>query len=75
MASTVCYGELCQLAETVSSAETFNLIETLAERIATAIFETYSAVKAVQLTIRKPNAPVSHIVDHVGISISRTRDG
>lgn len=75
MASTVCYGELCQLAEDVSSAQTFNLIETLAERIATAIFDRFYTVQKAQLTIRKPNAPVSHIVDHVGVSITRSRNG
>lgn len=75
MSSTVCYGALCQLAEDISSAQTFNLIETLAERIATAIFERFAAVVQTQLTIRKPNAPVSHIVDHVGVSITRSRHG
>ena len=75
MTSTVCYGELCQLAEEVSSAQSFNLVETLAERIATAIFDTFATVKSVELTIRKPNAPVSHVVDHVGVSIKRLRNG
>ena len=74
MANTVCYGELCQLVENVSSAETFNLIESLAERIAISVFNAHHLVKQVEITIRKPNAPISHHVDHVGVSIVRHRN-
>lgn len=73
MDTTVCYGELCTLVEEVSSSETFNLIETLAERLAATIFERFNIVQRVELTIRKPSAPILHNVDYVAVSLVRTR--
>ncbi|MFC6199437.1 dihydroneopterin aldolase [Ponticaulis profundi] len=73
MDETVCYGEICDLVCAVSEADVFNLIETLADRIASAIFEKFALISALEIEIRKPNAPVRHIVDYVGIAIRRER--
>lgn len=73
MNETVCYGAVCDLASKVSQSETFNLIETLADRIAAAILGEFDLVQSVEIEIRKPSAPVSHIIDHVGVSVKRTR--
>lgn len=75
MDDTVCYGEICDLVVRVSEAEVFNLIETLAERIASAIFAQFQPVRRVRIEIRKPRAPIRHIVNHVGIAIERERHG
>lgn len=75
MTTTVCYGELCDLVERVSSGQTFNLIESLAESLATSIFASFSMVQTVDLTIRKPNAPIRHNVDFVAVAIVRNRNG
>ena len=75
MADTVCYGELCDIAERLSAGATFNLIETFAHRIAEEILRTYGAVTSVRVRIRKPSAPIRHAVDHVGVEIQRRRDG
>ncbi len=53
----------------------FNLIETFAERIADAILAKWVIVEEVTVTVRKPSAPIRHLVDHVGVSITRTRNG
>lgn len=75
MEETVHYGEVCDLAEELSSKTVFNLIETFAARIATAILEKWGIVEEVTVTVRKPSAPIRHLVDHVGVSITRTRNG
>ena len=73
MEATVCYGELCSLVQSISQTQTFNLIESLGERVIAAILEAYDLVQEVEITIRKPNAPIAHHVDHVAVSIKRAR--
>jgi dihydroneopterin aldolase len=75
MEDTVCYGELCDIAERLSASATFNLIETFAHRIAEEILAAYPSVTEVRVRIRKPSAPIRHAVDHVGVEIERRRNG
>jgi dihydroneopterin aldolase/2-amino-4-hydroxy-6-hydroxymethyldihydropteridine diphosphokinase len=70
---TVGYEQLCDIAGRVSGATRFDLIETLADRIATTILDTYPAVSETSVTIRKPSAPVSAVLDHVGVEARRYR--
>ncbi|MBK8199039.1 MAG: dihydroneopterin aldolase [Acidobacteria bacterium] len=74
MRDAVDYGALCDLAEKLSAETVFNLIETFAERIAQAVLDTQPLVARVSITVRKPSAPIRHFVDHVGVSIVRSRD-
>lgn len=75
MKNTVCYGEVCDLICEVSASEAFNLIETLGERIMSALFESFELITQIDVEIRKPNAPIRHIVDHVGVVMTRSRHG
>tara|TARA_R110000765_G_scaffold4168_2_gene13308 strand:+ start:1065 stop:1430 length:366 start_codon:yes stop_codon:yes gene_type:complete len=75
MSDTVHYGELCDLATEVSAATVFNLIETLAHKLAEAILVKFPLVQTVTITVRKPSAPIKYAVDHVGVSVTRRRDG
>lgn len=73
MSATVCYGDLCTLAQDVSCRSTFNLIEVLARNIIDEIFCTYPLVRHVALRVRKPSAPIRHFVDYVGVEVSQAR--
>ena len=52
-----------------------NRRKTFAERIADAILQKWDIVEEVTVTVRKPSAPIRHLVDHVGVSITRARNG
>lgn len=69
----ICYGSLCKLAESVSDAGPYNLIETFADRVIEAIFERFASVTKAKVTIRKPGAPIESNFDTVGVSIERLR--
>lgn len=56
LARTVSYADIAQRAEAILAGPTMELIETLAEQIASAAL-TYAPVEAVEVTIRKPHAP------------------
>ena len=68
------YAALCDLAHEISASGPFNLIETLAERIGHGVMETFPLVSTVRVRIRKPNAPIRHFLDHVGVEIELSRD-
>ena len=72
-ARTLCYDGLCRLAAEVSDAGPFDLIETLAERIADAVLARHPSVASVRVEVRKPAAPLSAMVDHVGVEATRIR--
>lgn len=75
IAQTVCYAGLCDLAAEISKRTNFDLIESLGEQISLEILDRYSIVRSVTVEVRKPSAPISHPVDHVGISVTRSRNG
>lgn len=74
MKDAVDYGKVCDLAQEISASGPFNLIETLAERIGQGVMETFPLVSRVRVRIRKPNAPIRHFLDHVGVEIELSRD-
>ena len=72
-AKTLCYSSLCDLAAEVSSSGRFNLIETLADRIANGVLTRFAVVSEVRVRIRKPFAPIAAVLDHVGAEVLRRR--
>ena len=71
---TPCYDQICQIATATILGERSKLLETVAERICENLFERFPDVHEIHLEIRKPSAPVSAIVDTVGVRIERKRD-
>lgn len=64
--STVNYLEVYNLVKELFLKEKFNLIETINNRIGNAILNHYGMISAVEVSIRKPNAPLG-IIDSVEI--------
>ena len=72
-AQAVCYASVYETVNEIMTGEPANLIETLAERIATAVLGRFPAVDGIRIAIRKPSAPVKGVLDHAGVEISRRR--
>lgn len=76
VSKTVNYAEVAQLVQSEITGEPVNLIETLADRIASRVLDL-SHVKAVQVTVHKPNAPIvmpdQSPVDFRDVSVIVTR--
>ncbi|MDQ7906944.1 dihydroneopterin aldolase [Phytohabitans sp. ZYX-F-186] len=72
VADTVHYGELAERLVTAVAGEPVNLIETLAERLA-GICLADSRVRAVTVTVHKPQAPIPHQFADVAVTITRRR--
>ena len=72
VANTVHYGELADRLIAIVTGEPVRLIETLANRLAAACL-TDPRVAAVELTVHKPQAPITHEFTDVSVTIRRER--
>lgn len=66
---TVDYGTAFEVIEKIVTGERRFLIEALALDVAKALVGRYSQIRSAQITIRKPNAPVRGILDHVEVTV------
>lgn len=67
---TVHYGEVAETIVAIVAGEPVNLIETLAERIATAVLADNRLV-SVRVTVHKPSAPIEAEFSDVSVTIER----
>ena len=70
---SVNYGEVCHLVQEFATSHTFRLLEALAENLVEELLIRYPSLSQVDLTIRKPWAPVGLPLESVGVAISRKR--
>ncbi|TCO74401.1 dihydroneopterin aldolase [Marinisporobacter balticus] len=71
---TVHYGEAYALVKDIVENKRFDLIEALVEDIAKEILNQFQLVKEINVTIRKPEAPVAGIFDYFGVEIRRKQN-
>ena len=70
LADTIDYGEVvCRIIE-VGTQQSFQLIEALAEEIATVILAQF-AVNRVHLTVKKLHPPIDQPIDYFAVEIFR----
>ncbi|ODT22267.1 MAG: dihydroneopterin aldolase [Microbacterium sp. 69-7] len=74
VADTVHYGEFADQVAAVLSGDPADLLETVAQRIADRAL-AYARVDAVEVTIHKPQAPITVPFDDVSVTIRRAREG
>ena len=70
---TVDYGAIAKGIVAVIEGEHVDLIEKLADRIAAMILD-FPAVRRVQVTVHKPNAPIVVPFDDVSVTVERSRE-
>ena len=74
LTKTVDYGDVHHSVRGIVEGEPANLIETVAERVATAILENHSSVDEVRVKVEKPDVRLGHtILDSAAVEISRHR--
>lgn len=71
VADTVHYGELAEKVVAIVEGEPVNLIETLADRIATAVLGDERVVFAA-VTVHKPHAPIRAQFSDVSVTVHRS---
>ena len=67
------YAKVVKTIRRVFTAEKYDLIERAAQVIADAVLDEYEDIFKVEVTLKKPEAPISADFDYVAVSITRER--
>lgn len=70
---TINYAEVYQLCKKIVEGSGYNLIEALAEHIASEILTEYWKVQEVNVTVTKPDPPIPGHYQSVAVEITRSR--
>ena len=70
---TVSYAKVVKTIRRVFTAEKYDLIERAAQIIADAVLDEFDDIFKVEVTLKKPEAPISAEFDYVAVSIMRER--
>lgn len=71
---TVHYGMVYEKIKEVVEKQRFDLIEALGHHICKSVLTEFTEIEKMQITIRKPAAPVNGLFDYMAVEISRTRE-
>ncbi len=70
---TVSYAKVVKTIRRVFTAEKYDLIERVSQVIADAVLDEFEDIFKVEVTLKKPEAPISADFDYVAVSITRER--
>jgi len=71
---SVSYGDVYEVIKEIVEGKPFNLLEALAENIASEVLGRFSLIQGIKVIVKKPEAPVPGIFDYFGVEIYRKRD-
>ncbi len=71
--NTISYSEAIEFIKEIITEKSFDLVETVAENVSKKLFEKYSLLEKLELTIKKPEAPIDEDFEYVGVKIIRCR--
>ena len=72
---TVSYSKMVKRASYAFTAEKYDLIEKAAQEVADILLREFPKLQAVDVTVRKPEAPIKAEFESVAVSIRRERNG
>lgn len=68
--ATVDYGVAFGVIEKIITGQRRYLIEALALEVARALAKRFPQIRRAEITVRKPNAPVAGVLDHVEVTVA-----
>jgi dihydroneopterin aldolase len=71
---TVSYAKIIKTINACFTAEKYDLLERAAEVVCQTVLKQYKKIKAVEITLKKPEAPIKASFSWVGVSFRRERD-
>jgi dihydroneopterin aldolase len=73
LADTIDYGRVYEACRKILENDRVKLLETLCDRVLTAVMRECKRAVRVEITIKKPSAPIPGVLDYVAIEASRDR--
>ncbi len=71
---TVSYAKIIKTVRRVFTVEKYDLLEKAARVIADAVLQQYSEIRRVDVTLKKPQAPINADFQYVAVEITRSRE-
>lgn len=75
LSDTVNYDQVCRIAYDTMTARCYDLIERAAGAVIDALLEAFPPVQTVDITLRKPSAPLCRRVEYAAVRLHRERGG
>lgn len=73
LTQTTSYSDVYRQAREIAEGGPYDLIETVAEKIATAVLTAHAEVRNIRAIVRKPDVPIKgSILGDVGVEVFRT---
>ncbi|WP_203364405.1 dihydroneopterin aldolase [Bacillus sp. REN10] len=73
LAYTVNYADVYRICKDITEGSPQKLVESITEKIATAILENFPSVQACTIKVIKPDPPIPGHYQHVAVEITRQR--
>ena len=70
---TVSYAKIIKTVRRVAQSEKNYLLEYVSQRVVDALFEEFPMIEKINLTLKKPEAPIKADFDYVAVQIERVR--
>ena len=68
------YDDVCNCAYKAMTGQTYDLIERAAQVVCDSILREFEKVNEVEVTLKKPNAPVKCDIEYAAVTIRRGRE-
>jgi dihydroneopterin aldolase len=72
---SVSYAHVIEETKTAFTAQSYNMIETAADRLASHLLARFDKARSVSVTVHKPSAPIAAQFDSISASIEKFREG
>lgn len=72
--ASIDYGQVYQVTKEVVEGKAYNLIESVAEKIAERLLETFPSLENCNIKVTKPDPPIPGHYDSAAVEIYRERD-
>ena len=69
----ISYSDVVRVIKKVMTENSYNLIEKVAVKIISEIFSAFSEVKTVDVTVKKPHAPIKEEFEYVAVRFKKAR--
>ena len=70
---TVSYAKIIKTVRRIAQSEKNDLLEYVAQRVVDALFDEFSKIDRIILTLKKPEAPIKADFNYVAVQIERER--
>lgn len=74
MDNAIDYGKVYEEVRNIVTGPPRNLIESVGEHIATSLLHKFSKVQKIEVSVKKPEAPIPGILDYAAVHLERSRD-